>query len=256
MAKTDCVFGHSIESNHSPLGGSLFSVTKSHKIRSENKEKILEIARKIKLPGGEEVEGKNQLLDAYLKHEYPKISSRQQDQAIFMPEYFLSKFPEVVDHDPKNQESSLPPEEIEKLSEPGELGRRNGEKTEKNLYELLQVFFLESNQVTEKKTVVFHSFHTRYQKKPRPLEREADFLIINEEHNMIIYIECKTTGTKDTCLVGIDQLEKMKTFFEEHIPVQDSWTFLKGFFTKKFYPEDAEVIREFKFLRPNTGGDE
>ena len=252
MVKTDCAFGHSIESNQSPLGGVLFSATKSPERWIELFEK-LKNAMKIKLPrGGKEVEeGNYQLLDDYLAREYPQISSGQQDQAVFMPEYFLSHFPKVVDHKPENQASSLPVEEIEKLSK--SKGNCDGDETERILYERLQYFFLKSNQVTEKKTVVIHSFCDRYREGEKPqLELEADFLIINEDHKMIICIECKTTGTASACSKGVSQLKKMKIYFEKKIPVQNSWTFFKGFFTQEFVPHDAEVIREFELLRLNT----
>jgi hypothetical protein len=195
----------------------------------------IKTAVNAKPPRGKKVEDNHQMLDDYLGREYPEISSGQQQEAIFMPDCFISRHPKVVDTDPKTLEQLGDSAAAKKMKDRKEIFA--GDTTEKILFEMLQKFFSKSRKVTEKKTVVIHSFKDRYLD-----DLEFDFLIVNQESKMIICIECKKSATEKNCQDDAAKLQKRLEYFRKNMPCQNDWTFIKGFFGEDF-SRNPEVLR-------------
>jgi hypothetical protein len=194
----------------------------------------IKTAVNAKLPRGKKVEDNHQMLDDYLDREYPEISSGQQHEAIFMPDCFISRHPKVVDTDPKTLEKLGDSAAAKKMKDREKIFA--GDRTEKILFEMLKKFFSKSRKVTEKKSVVIHSFQDRY------LDAlELDFLIINQESKMIICIECKKSATAENCQDDAGKLHKRLEYFRKNMPCQNDWTFITGFFAEDF-STNPEVI--------------
>ena len=178
---TSCFFIGPKCKKHSPLGAAPFEDKPASDFLKDFE------SLKAKLPQGKQDQDVCQL-DDYLEREYPEISSGQQSKPIFIPDCFISKVPKVVDYDKESWEQLGDAEEVEKMKK-----KRvdiDGDEAEHKLFSLLHNFFSTSG-LPDKQTVVFHSFQDNYIGK-----LELDFLIINEDHKLIIAINCKYSGSK------------------------------------------------------------
>jgi hypothetical protein len=194
----------------------------------------IKTAVNAKLPRGKKVEDNHQMLDDYLGREYPEISSGQQQEAIFMPDCFITRNPKVVDTDSRTWEQLGDEEAAKTIKDHKEYYA--GDRTEKIFFELLQKFFSKSRKVLEKKTVVIHAFQDRYL-----AALELDFLIINQEFKMIICIEVKKSATEKNCQDDAAKLHQRLEYFRKNMPSQNDWTFITGFFAEDF-SKNPEVI--------------
>jgi hypothetical protein len=224
----NCSFSKS-NGQHRPLGGVQFAATGVPAFQEffENVKQTIN----IKPPKGGRIDDNLSMLNDYLAREYPSIMSGQQDKVIFMPECYLSNNPNVVD---SNEENWIAlGAGAEQFS--NRKASIDGDKTERLFYDKLKKLFCDDKRVTEKKTVVFHSWSDVYLR-----QLELDFLIINEEFKMIISILCKTTGSKSNCQKDAQKLCNSYSYFQDKMPIINSWTFVKSFFTRE-YLEETEV---------------
>ena len=167
-------------------------------------------------------------MDCYLSQEYPTIQNGSQDGTVFMPDFFISKEPEIVD---KSWDGAA-----EKKFQRREINFI-GDQVEKVLFEKLKVFLA---GVAEKKTVMFHSFQNTF-KGQSP---EFDFLIVNGDHKFIACIECKTNGSACKAREVSGQLHKRFKFLNETLALKPDWTCVKSFFGLRYSP-DAFVSSSF-----------
>ena len=212
--------------SHRPLGGLPFQATGTPVFQEffEDVKKTINVM----IPKSRPINDNLSVLNDYLAREYPSIMSGQQDETIFMPECYLSSNPNVVDSNEENW-NTLGSGAEQFANKKASI---DGDKTETLFYEKLKELFSNNKRVTEKKTVVFHSWSDVYLR-----QLELDFLIINEEFKMIISIECKTTGSRSNCEKDTQKLSNGFRYFQDKMPIVNSWTFVKSFFVREFVNE-------------------
>ena len=170
------------------------------------------------------------MLDYYLEQEYPTIKDGSQDGTIFMPDYFISKEPEMVD------ESWFLDKETRRIFKRKETNFA-GDQTERILFERLRDFL---TTVPEQKTVMLHSFRNEF-KGQWP---EFDFLIINGDHKFVVCIECKANGSACRARDVTKQLHDRFVVLNQNLALKPDWSFIKTFFALKYSDDLVSLFFE------------
>ena len=173
-----------------------------------------------------------------LQRSYPEIAESKQSKVIFIPEFFLPNCAAFVDGTPQHFSDRLEKSDMDKKEKQSLKVAARGDFGERQFFDELKKTFGNKDIpmiILQGSKMIIPKINQIRKNDPNKAEHEADFIIINQEHQYIMSLEIKNSlftlgGVKEISVKkGAEQLSKIKSILETLFCVDidaEKWKFV------------------------------